>query len=273
MSKKTPASRFAEVFLSMGIPAIGYIRTAEHIDWKSLCWQIPVILLAAWHIIIINDNSFGKNISIKTTFFSEKNITGGILFPFLILPSIYISPLFGLLIFITIINWDIYSLKGKRNWIAGLLHNFIGGALHFMIGISCAFNRDMGVFNIEDIRSIFIFWPEILFFAFAMTSGAMHHDSFDTEEDRQYGYITGAVKFSSERWWRLAAVPFLAATGCLIFTEPIFRISFIVSSIAYFSTYTTLSLKKRPTSSREFRSICRLSFIGGALLYLYFNVS
>jgi len=269
MSKKSPVSRLAEVFLSMGIPAIGYLRVVKEVEWESLAWQIPVMLLAAWHVIIINDSSFGAKTDLKKSFLSKRNITGAVLFPFFIFPSLYVSPLFGILVFLTMVNWDIYSLKGKRHWLSGIFHNFLGGALHFSIGIACAENSEMGIISIESFEAIASCWPETLFFALTMTSGAMHHDSFDVEEDRQNGYITGAVKFSPDRWWRLAAIPFMAATALLFLTEHTFSGAFIVSSIAYFAVYTIISFKKKPTVFLPFRTICRLVFIIGAGIYLY----
>jgi hypothetical protein len=269
MSKKSPASRFAEVFLSMGIPAIGYLRIFSKINWESLAWQVPVMLLAAWHVIIINDSSFGPNTCIRRSFLSKRNITGALLFPLFILPSLYVSPLFGIFVFLTMINWDIYSLKGKRHWLSGLFHNFIGGALHFSIGIACAENSEMGVISIESFKAIVSCWPEIMFFAFAMTAGAMHHDSFDVKEDSEYGYTTGAVKFSPDKWWRLAIVPFFMSVAFLVFAQNDFRTSFMISSIAYFAVYTFVSFRKKPTTYLPFRSICRTVFIISAGIYLY----
>jgi len=260
MSDKTAISRFSEVILSLGIPAIGYLCVVKKVELESLIWQVPVILIAAWHVIRINDSSFGKNISLRQVFFDNDNLTGAVLVPFLIIPSIYLSPLFGSLIFLTMLNWDIYSLKGKRNWIAGLCHHFIAGAFHLMIGISLTA-------KFADMHIFLQYWPEIVFFAFTMTAGAMHHDSFDYAEDRAANYATGAVKFSPDRWWRLAVFPFIAGSAMLPFCEGCFRISFAFSSAIYFLAYSLVSFRKKPSSLLLFRKICRGAFIIGALIY------
>ena len=263
MSKKTVLSRITEVILSLGIPAVGYLSfNSAKIGSFSLLWQIPVTLLAAWHVILINDNAFSKRTLTSEVFMAEKNISGGLLIPLILLPSLYLTPLFGTLIFLTILNWDIYSLKGKRNWIAGVLHNFIGGALHFLIGLAAAA-------KFADIDRLFSHWPEVLFFAFTMTAGAMHHDSFDAEEDKESDYVTGAVKFSSDTWWRLAVIPFMAGMAMLPFAEKSFAISFLFPSLIYLLLYVFVACRKTPSTVTAFRPICRLIFISGALIYLY----
>jgi len=260
MSNKTAISRFSEVILSLGIPAIGYMCAAEKIDSGGLIWQIPVVLIAAWHVIMINDRSFGKDISATQVFFENRNQAGSILIPILILPVIYFSPLFGCVVFITMLNWDIYSLKGKRHWLTGLCHNFFGGALHLMIGISAAA-------KFADLQSLLHYWPEILFFAFTMTAGAMHHDSFDYVEDKAANYATGAVRFSPNLWWRLAVVPFITGCAMLPFCETRLSISFAISSIIYLLAYSFVALRRNPSSILLFRKVCRGAFMAGALIY------
>ena len=263
MSKKTILSRITEVILSLGIPAVGYLSfNSPEIGSFSLLWQIPVTLMAAWHVILINDSSFSKQTSLSEVFMADKNISGALLIPLILIPSLYLTPLFGTLIFLTILNWDIYSLKGKRNWMSGLLHNFIGGALHFLIGLAAAA-------KFADIDKLFSHWAEVLFFAFTMTAGAMHHDSFDVEEDKEADYVTGAVKFSSDTWWRLAVVPFIAGMFMLLFAENTFAVSFLFPSAIYLLLYIFVACRKTPSTVTAFRPICRLIFIAGALIYLY----
>ena len=264
-SNKTLFSRFAEVVLSLGIPAVGYLCAMKNINAQWLVWQIPVVLLAAWHVILINDCSFGKKIKLKVIFLAKENLTGTFLVPFFILPSLYLSPFFGIVIFLTIFNWDYYSLKGKRNWLAGLFHNFVGGALHFMIGIAAAAKS-------ANLQFLLQYLPEICFFAFTMTAGAMHHDSFDIKEDKIANYVTGAVKFSANHWWRLALFPFLVGISMLPFCEREFFRSFTVSSVFYLFAYSLVSIKKNPPTITFFRTICRLSFILGATIYLYSHI-
>ena len=262
MYKKPILSRVTEVILSLGIPAIGYLcSVGADAEISSLIWQIPVILLAATHVILINDNSFGKQTSAKQLFFSKKYILGALLIPLTLLASFYFSPLFGIAIFLTILNWDIYSLKGKRFWLSGLFHNFAGGALHFMIGVAATA-------KFANLQTLIIYWPEMLFFAFTMSAGAMHHDSFDADEDRSANYATGAVKFSPDKWWRLAVVPFIAGTTMLIFCNWQFSISFMLPSFIYLISYSIISFRKNPSSVKIFRTICRFAFVVGAFIYL-----
>lgn len=263
MSEKTVFSRVAEVVLSLGIPAVGYLHCVSRTpEFHSLYWQIPVILLASYHVITVNDSSFGKETSIYRVFTDGQNLFAALILPVLLLPALYFSPLFGALIFLTMLNWDIYSLKGKRSWIAGLVHNFMGGALHFLIGVAAAA-------NFADMAILLQYWPEMMFFALVMTAGAMHHDSFDVDEDRAADYVTGAVKFSPDIWWRLAAIPFVSGTLMLLFADKIFSSSFIISSSLYLCLYIAISLTSNPSRVILFRSLCRLIFVGGALIYLY----
>ncbi len=262
MLHKPVLSRVAEVILSLGIPAIGYLgAVGQGVNLHSLSWQIPATLLAAWHVILINDNAFGKQTSVIQIFFAKKNIPGALLIPVALLPSLYLSPLFGIMIFLTILNWNIYSLKGKRFWLSGLMHNFAGGALHFLIGVAATA-------KFANLQTLLIYWPEMLFFAFTMTAGAMHHDSFDAEEDKSANYATGAVKFSPDRWWRLAALPFIAGIFILLFSNRLFALSFLLPSSLYLILYTVISFKQRPSSVTIFRSICRVAFLVGAFIYL-----
>ena len=261
MSKKPIMSRVTEIILSLGIPTIGYLNiNPAELDFSSLLWQVPVTLLAAWHVIIINDSSFGKGRSLSKVFMAEKNIAGALLILLILLPALYVSPLFGALIFLTMLNWDIYSLKGKRNWISGLFHNFTGGALHFMIGLSAAA-------KFVERETLIRYWPEILFFAFTMTAGAMHHDSFDADEDRAANYATGAVKFSSDLWWRLGAVPFSCGVLMLWFCKSDFTMSFMLPSIIYLTAYSVISFRSSPSSVTAFRTLCRCAFVAGAAVY------
>jgi hypothetical protein len=266
MSNKTKISRFSEVILSLGIPGIGYLRVAPKVISGDLAWQIPVVLLAAWHVILVNDKSFGKKFSVKDIFFKENTLSSEWFLLFPVLVSLFILPEFGFLIFLTMFNWDIYSLAGKRNWLTGLFHNFIGGSLHFIIGLSIAAELS----GAEDLLN---YGGEILFFGFTMTAGGMHHDSFDAEEDRIAGYVTGAVKFSPDIWWRLAIIPFGAGITMLAFCEDYFRVIFMLVSILYLLFYSFMGLKKSPSTLPVFRKICRVIFIAGAVTYTLIKFS
>ena len=257
--KKTKVTRIIEIFLSLGIPAAGYIYAGGAFNDRLLFWRIPLILFAAWHVICINDESFAENSSLKSIFLGHENKIEALFIPFLIIVTLPGAPLFNFLILLTMLNWDIYSISGKRAWAAGLLHNFAGGALHFFIGTAAATPA-----GYADFRQ---FAVPALFFAFMMASGGMHHDSYDKDEDQSLGYETGAVRFSPDKWWRLAALPFLAGTALLFFCDDIFRKAFILPAVVYIIAYSATVVKKNPSHSKYFRTICRLSFICAAILF------
>ena len=102
---------------------------------------------------------------------------------------------FAAAIALTIINWDVYSVWGKRHWLSGLLQNSLAGALHFSIGLTAA-----GCTIFCEFRA------ETIFFALAMTGAAMHHDASHAVDDSMHHYKTGAFVFGQECWWKYSIV-------------------------------------------------------------------
>ena len=258
--------RLAESVLSLGIPAVGYLAGGGDAHMKALVY-VPGVLLAAAHILSVNDAAFGRETSLSNLLADRKNIIFTLFLPLTLIPYSFINLPFTLLIFLTALNWDVYSVKGKRFWLAGLMHNAAGGALHFMLGLAAAADS-AGLFGRTCSPP-----AEIAYFALLMTAGAMHHDAFDAEEDRAAGYITGAVRFGSDLWWRLAVIPFLVGTAALFGAEEMFRSSFILPSAAYFALYLIFSLSGKPAGRPVFRVFCRIIFVLGAVIYIIRKVS
>ncbi len=255
--RKSMASRLLEVLLSFGIPTIGFIGAADIKDWPMLAWVFPLSLLVAVHVITINDQSFGvagKRVALLPV------TSPGLLWKlpglFVVVAMCVVRPLFGFLMLAVVINWDVYSLRGKRRCLAGMAHNFIGGGLHYLLGVACVSGK---------VGELGLHLPEALFFAMAMTAGSMHHDAYDAREDASAGYKTGAVLFAPDRWWRWAVFPFLAAQIPLAHTTPSFRFCFTVSSFVYFLVFFLASCHRAPSRLLWFRSLCRLAFLGGAV--------
>jgi hypothetical protein len=265
---KTPFSRISEVVLSLGIPAVAYVATTNSIESASLIPGIFFSLLGAWHVIVVNDDSFASRESLGSFFLAKKHFIPKLAAPALVAASFAHTPLLATVILGTIISWDIYSLYGKNDWRFSLVFNFIGGAAHFLIGVACA-SGSFAEFVEFAVREA----PETIFFAFAMVAGAMHHEAYDVEEDRVGGYATGAVKFSPDRWWRLASLPMMAAVISLFSADSLFRNCFLVATGAYFAFYSVFALSAVPSRKTGFRVLCRFAFILAAAVFAYFKTS
>ena len=261
-------SRCSEMLLSLGIPSVAYIASNGNMEIRELIPRITLILLGAWHVVTVNDDSFGcrpPSIRFLTT---RKNIIPKLLVPAILTASTPFLPVTGVVILVTIISWDMYSLWGKRDWRGSLIFNCVGGGTHFLIGLACASQASFARFA-ELTQSMI---PEIIFFALAMTSGAMHHESFDSVEDAHAKYVTGAVKFSPNIWWRLAAIPLTIAILPLFFTQPLFKDCFLATTATYLAVYAVYSTKRRPAVKRGFRVLCRIVFVAGAAIFAYFKI-
>ena len=255
--RKPVVSRLLEVVLSFGIPAIGFVGVAAADDWQRLAWVLPLSLLVSVHVIVVNDQAFGVvgkgawRLPLSSPRFLWKS--PGVI---ALIAMCVANPLFGLLTAATVVNWDAYSLAGKRRCLSGMAHNFIGGGLHYFLGVACVSGR------VDDLQRHL---PEALFFAMAMTAGAMHHDAYDVREDSAAGYKTGAVLFGPDRWWRWAVFFFLAAQIPLAHTPPNFRFCFTASSFVYFLGFAFASWRRDPSRLFWFRPLCRLAFLGAAV--------
>jgi hypothetical protein len=195
-----------------------------------------------------------------------KKMKTGIIIPLLLLPiPIYLKPELAIPALLITLNWDIYSILGKGVFPFSMINNFIGGALHFSLGLSAA--------EIDISRALSR--PETFFFAFAMLCGSMHHDSYDAEEDQIRGFRTGAVVFSSDFWWKLSVFPMIISIFFLLKTEKLFAVLFFAAAvIPYFLGYfSVLFLSKTPSKILMFRFLCRGIFGSAALLYIFIKLN
>lgn len=256
-------SRASELFFAAGIPMVAFISLIDDLSLlKRLLWLLPLLLLTGRHIITVNDFCFDKKIN------KEKLKKPEVFFPIFIIPCLpvlfFLSLKHFLLIFILliiIINWDIYSFFGKRHWFSGLLHNFLGGMTHYLAGAAGA-----------DVKDWMPLCPAFLFFAFAMTGGAMHHDALDVNEDCLKGYKTGAVRFGADRWWRLGVIPLLLSQIFLIYTTKLFSLTFGAASVLYFAVYIYAASQKQPSTFHWFRISSRLIFGLGAMIFIILSL-
>lgn len=267
---KTRLSRISEVALSLGIPAVAYLADGAPLQQEYFFPNVCLILVGAVHVIVVNDHVFSTSASIAFgRFLDSRHRTlkwGFLLFVALSIPFLPVS---GALVLLTMLLWDFYSIYGKRDWRLSLMCNFLGGSAHFLIGVACASSNSFAIFADSAARLA----PETLFFAFAMTSGAMHHESFDVIEDGEFGYKTGAVLLSADRWWRLAAVPMVFAVVPLAFsTISSFRNYFMVAVSGYLAAYALHSLSPKPSTKPRFRLICRTIFVLAAAIFAYHRI-
>ena len=163
----------------------------------------------------------------------------------------------AMVLLLVMLNWDVYALWGKRRWGSGLLHNFLGGGLHFLLGAVAAGAPDL-VFTL----------PLSLYFALTMTGAALHHDALHADEDREQGYRTGAVAFGRNRWWRLGVVPLLLAQPALAWAGRDFLGPFAAAFAVYLGLYLVFSCRPSPGERPLFRSLCRLAYAVAGLAYL-----
>lgn len=261
-------SRLSEVVLSLGIPAVAYIASNGNPDIREIIPRIILILFGAWHVIAVNDEAFASHIPPLKILVTKKHAFPKWTAPSLLLVLIPLFPVTATIILFTIISWDVYSLFGKCDYRGSLAFNFIGGASHYLIGLACASNTSFARFAEITCENT----PEIVFFALAMTSGAMHHESFDATEDADAGYATGAVKFSPDLWWRLGAFPLALAIFPLLATSQPFKYCFLAATTAYFASYAIFSFYHHPSRKQRFRLICRTAFVMAAAIFAYCKI-
>jgi len=255
MIKPFLKSRITEIIFGTGIPMVGFICAVKNTGALfDLFWIYPLLLLTGWHIITVNDICFDRG----NFRFSMKYFPSLVLVPLLLAGIFFLKPAFVLVLFLTILNWNIYSLYGKYNWLTGLFHNFAGGILHFLVGVTAAGCTDL-----------FPYYAQALFFGFAMISGAVHHDACHFLEDSRRNYRTGAVVFGEAIWWRLGVIPMLAGTIFLLCSKDmLFMFCFCLSSSSYFVLYSATATWKFNNYMLYFRILCRFAFAMGALAYI-----
>ena len=262
-------SRVAELFFATGIPVTGFALAAKNVaTLDNFIWFYPVTLLAGWHVLAVND-----------LFFSDKNFPGRdkLLSTAFFLPIFFVPVVVALIllqigngsfvaaIVLTVINWDIYSVWGKRRWLSGLLHNSLAGAFHFSIGLTA-----VGCPIFCEFRA------ETIFFALAMSGAVMHHDASHSVEDSMRKYKTGAVVFGRERWWKLAVVPMFFCLQTLFYCEKLFSMVFTFSLIVYSISYIIfIFLSSYGDPARRyslFRGLCRAIFALGGLVFIALSI-
>ncbi|MFZ2657179.1 MAG: hypothetical protein WAX69_19750 [Victivallales bacterium] len=255
MIKSVLKSRIVEIFFGTGIPMVGFVCAVKSAGGLiDICWFYPLLFLTGWHIITVNDICFDRS-SFR---FSMKYIPSLVFVPLILAGVIFLKPAFIIILFLIILNWDIYSSYGKYNWLTGLFHNFTGGILHFLVGVAAAGGMDL-----------FAYYAPALFFGFAMLSGAIHHDAGHLSEDSCRKYKTGAVVFGDFSWWRLGVIPMLAGIIFLLITKDmLFMFCFCISSSLYFGLYSITATWKFNNYMLYFRVFCRLAFAIGALVYI-----
>lgn len=244
-------AKIAEIFFASGIPIIALADSSQNKSdfFANIPLLLAIIVTGGWHVKTLNDNcEDGKKLSLSA------------LIPLIVIPLfLYLRPLTGMLLIFIFINWDIYSLKGKNNYIISLIANFFGGFLHFLLGASCS--------NVNFLDFSFY---KALFFAFAMLCGSMHHDAYHSESDKSSSYFTGAVKYGADFWWKLAVFPMIFAIFFLPQSEPVFTKSFLLFAlIPYFICYFIIFITvKKPHKLFFFRTICRICFAVAALIFI-----
>lgn len=244
-----------EVFFGTGIPLVGFVCAARNSRaLEDLLWFYPLLLLVGWHVVEVNDICFDR----KNFRFSVRHVIPLLIVPFILACGFFLKPVFIAVIFLIILNWNVYSFYGKYNWMTGLFYNFSGGILHFLAGVTATGCTDL-----------FPYYTESLFFGFAMLSGAIHHDTSHLSEDLNRHYRTGAVIFGEFIWWRLGIVPML--TGIMIMLcskDMLFVFCFCISSTVYLALYFLTTTWKINNYMLYFRILCRLAFAAGATAYI-----
>jgi len=253
-------SRIIELLFGTGIPMVGFFCAVRNMEGLSLLYiAYPLLLITGWHVLAVNDICFDR----KKFSFSLKYFLPIIVVPIILGIFCLQKPVFALVLFLIIVNWNIYSVYGKYHWLTGLFHNFSGGLLHFLAGIAAAGCSDM-----------FQFAPQALFFGFAMLSGAVHHDASHSAEDLDHNYRTGAVVFGEFNWWRLGILPMFVGMIFLLHTNDMpFMLSFCISTSIYFVLYLAMSTFKPAGYMLYFRLFCRIAFAIGAIGYVVLKIT
>ncbi len=254
-------SRMTELLFATGIPLAGFMGSAASAaDLQRLLWFLPVLLAAGWHVISVNDRFFRPERARSGKLGESSTFISFFLVPPAVGFTLMNAGMFAafVVMLLIILNWDIYSISGKRGWLSGLAHNFAGGGLHYLLGAAAASQS----FTQRT-------WAEAVFFALAMTCGAMHHDAADFPEDLVNGYETGAVKFGYERWWQLGIVPMALSLLFLYCAEREFAVCFGLACTAYFTAYIAFSSGALGGLQYAlFRKACRIIFAFCGLAYV-----
>ncbi|HOK04807.1 MAG TPA: hypothetical protein P5270_01560 [Victivallales bacterium] len=251
MRKNKTVAKIAEIFFASGIPVLAVANFAKSRQnfYSSLPLLFFIIFIGGWHVKTFNDNCEEGNVLISS----------GVVFPLFLLPFVFAyNFISGFFLLITIINWDFYSIFGKKKFFLSMFHNFLGGFLHYYIGISA-----LGV-------TAELFKPEAFFFAFAMLGGSMHHDAYHCDEDLKKNIHTGAVKFGKDLWWSLAVFPMMFSIFFLPYCDKEFAFLFsLLALLPYFTGYLIIiSSAIHPSKLVFFRLVCRMLFGFAALIYI-----
>ncbi len=259
MKKNRTRSKIAEIFFSSGIPIVAFAKFAN--NTTTFIDGIPILLAivatGGWHIKTINDQCEEHPKRIK--------LTASLVIPLLLIPALlYFKPNTAIPIVLIVLNWDFYSIFGKKYFFLSMVNNFWGGFLHFALGLTMA-----GIPFTNSFSSSTTF-----FFGFAMLCGSMHHDAYHVTEDKEHKFFTGAVRFNPEIWWKLAVFPMIIAIFFLIQDENIFlRVFLPIAILPYLIGYfTIILLSPRPSKIIFFRLFCRLSFGLATLTYILLKI-
>jgi hypothetical protein len=240
-----------ELALGMGIPLAGFLLVAESSAQLRILWTLlPAMLLAGWHVLRINDLLFLRPEPTVDQLFQLRNLVPIGVCPLLATALLSRNEAAALVLVLVMLNWDSYARWGKRHWAGGLVHNALGGGLHFLLGATAA----GGV----DTLSALAF--PTLFFALTMAGAGCHHDALHEAEDRVHGYRTGAVAWGARRWWLLGIAPMAAAQVALAFSPPPLAVPFAVAFLAYLALYLGFARRLAPHADPAFRALCRIAY-------------
>jgi hypothetical protein len=258
LATKVALRRPLELLLGTGIPLVGFFSvTGSAEPFRSLWLFVPAIVLAGWHILKVNDLCFERKSLSHHQPFRPASLFPVSVFPVVAVGLLFRQGLTAMILLLIMLNWDAYARWGKRHWGSGLLHNFVGGGLHFLLGAVAA--------GAPDLVSAL---PLSLYFALTMAGAALHHDALHADEDREQGYRTGAVAFGRNRWWRLGVIPLLLAQPLLAWADRDFLVPFAAAFAVYLGLYLVFSCQPDPGTRPLFRSLCRLAYAAAGLAYL-----
>ena len=248
--------RMAELFFAQGLPLIGIV-SAGVTDPLPILFFLFCTLSAAVHILIYNDRCFdeavGKvkandNTLLLITFIIP--LAGGLISGAYLALVIYLM---------AVINWNVYSSKGKYHFKRVVFHNFVGGFTHFTGGYFYGRGEDLAAGILTG-----------LFFGLLMAGAGMHHDAVDYEEDRNAGYVTGAVKYGASKWWKYGLYCIAIAHILLFFLNNSFSsIMAVVFGFYLLGYITVLKLGIEHQNMKKFRIYCRVIYGLGGIIYLW----
>ncbi|MCK5843350.1 MAG: hypothetical protein KAG97_01500, partial [Victivallales bacterium] len=90
---KTPLSRISEIILSLGIPAVAYISSSGPLKVELILPTVVLIMLGAWHVVTVNDDSFAVHTSFFDLFLEKKHRCAKLLAPSAIVITVPFMPL------------------------------------------------------------------------------------------------------------------------------------------------------------------------------------